>query len=116
MEIIDNHSAFGRSRVAIGLFETETEAKNFYAYLKTYLIRFMFLMTDENLTSLGKKVPDILDYTNNNKFVDFSKDLDAQLFKLFELSNEEIKYIKSTIDEIRKKRGEKAETHVKPMT
>ncbi len=116
LEIIDNHSAFGRSRVAIGLFETETEAKNFYAYLKTYLIRFMFLMTDENLTSLGKKVPDILDFTNNNKFVDFSKDLDAQLFKLFELSNEEIKYIKSTIDEIRKKRGEKAETHVKPMT
>lgn len=63
IEIIDNHSAFGRSRVALGSFKTETEAINFYHYCKATLIRFMFLMTDEALTSLGKKVPDVLDYS-----------------------------------------------------
>ena len=106
LEIIDNHTAFGRSKVALGSFKSEREAQNFYAYLKTYLVRFMFLMTDENLTSLGKKVPDFMDYTQNNKYIDFSKDLNEQLFKLFELSNDEINYIKTTIDEIKKKRGE----------
>ena len=35
----------------------------------------MFLMTDEALTSLGKKVLDIIDYTDNNGLVDFSKDV-----------------------------------------
>ena len=115
LTIIDNHSAFGRSRVALGIFNTKNEAENFYNYIKTYLIRFMFLMTDENLTSLGKKVPDILDYTNNNKYVDFTKDLDEQLFRLFELSKNEIDYVKTTIDKIKEKRGE-IETHVKAMT
>ena len=95
--IIDNHSAFGRSRVALNSFKTEIEAKNFYKYCKTNIIRYMFLMTDEALTSLGKKVPDIKDYTNNNKLVDFSKDLNKQLYELIGLSPEEIKFVESKI-------------------
>lgn len=55
IEVIDNHSAFGRSRVALGSFKTEKEAQNFFKYCRTNIIRFMFLMTDESLTSLGKK-------------------------------------------------------------
>ena len=98
IEIIDNHSAFGRSRVALGTFKTQEEATNFYNYCRTYLIRFMFLMTDESLTSLGKAVPDILDYSNKNKLVDFSRDLNSQLYKLFSLSENEIKYVESVID------------------
>lgn len=97
IEIIDNHSAFGRSRVALGSFKTEKEAQNFFKYCKTTLIRFMFLMTDESLTSLGKKVPDILDYTDENDIIDFSKDVNKQLCDLAELTVEERTYIESVI-------------------
>lgn len=57
----------------------------------------MFLMTDEALTSLGKKVPDIMDYSSENKLVDFTKNLDQQLFDLVGLSDEEVAYIVSVV-------------------
>lgn len=96
LEIIDNHSAFGRSRVALGTFSTENEAVNFYNFVKTDIVKFMFLMTDESLTSLGKRVPDLMNYEQLN-FIDFSDDLNSQLYKLIDLSDEEITYIKSKI-------------------
>ena len=58
----------------------------------------MFLMTDEALTSLGKRVPDILDYASNNTLIDFNDDLNVQLFQLIGLTDEEISYIKDIID------------------
>lgn len=97
IEIIDNHSAFGRSRVALGTFKTIEEAQNFFNYCNTKLIKFMFLMTDESLTSLGKKVPDVMDYSFENTLIDFTKDLDQQLFKLVGLSDEEVAYIVSVV-------------------
>lgn len=96
LAIIDNHSVFGRSRVALGIFKTELEAINFYNYCQTNLIKFMFLMTDESLTSLGKKVPDILDYTDTS-ILDFSKDLNSQLYELNKLTKDEIAFIEETI-------------------
>ena len=96
LEIIDNHSAFGRSRVALGTFKTETEAKNFYNFVKTDIVKFMFLMTDESLTSLGKRVPDLINY-NKLDFIDFDKDLNEQLNSLIGLTEQEIVYIRSKI-------------------
>lgn len=97
IEILDNHSAFGRSRVALGSFKTKEEAVNFFNYCRTPLIRFMFLMTDESLTSLAKKVPDLLDYTADNDLIDFSADLSEQLYRLIGLTDEEIKYVETVI-------------------
>ena len=97
IEVIDNHSAFGRSRVALGSFKTQEEAVNFFNYSRTALIRFMYLMTDESLTSLGKKVPDIMDYSSASELIDFSKDLNKQLYKLVGLTEEEISYVESVI-------------------
>ena len=57
----------------------------------------MFLMTDESLTSLAKKVPDIMDYSSKNEYIDFSKDVNAQLTKLIGLTGEEVAYIESKI-------------------
>ena len=57
----------------------------------------MFLMTDESLSSLGLKVPDIMDYSDNNQIVNFSKDLDKQLYNLIGLSASEIEYIESSV-------------------
>ena len=68
-----------------------------------YFIRYTFLLTDEALTSLGKEVPDLQDYTNNNSFIDFKKDIDIQLCKLFDISNDEFIYIKKRITNLRGK-------------
>lgn len=81
LAILDNHSAFGRSRVAIKTFDTKKEAENFYKYMKSELIRFAFLMTDESLTSLGKLVPDIGNYKDDNGIIDFSKNINEQLYR-----------------------------------
>lgn len=42
IQILDNYSAFGRSRVALKTFETEKEAQNFLAYVKSKFIRLPF--------------------------------------------------------------------------
>lgn len=97
IEIIDNHSAFGRSRVALGSFKTQQEAINFFNYSRTALIRFMYLMTDESLTSLAKRVPDVLDYSSTNELIDFTKDINSQLYRLVGLTEDEIQYVESII-------------------
>ncbi|WP_296109315.1 Eco57I restriction-modification methylase domain-containing protein [uncultured Alistipes sp.] len=95
--VIDNYSAFGRSRVALKTFETEKEARNFFKYATSEIIRFAFLMTDESLTSLAKKVPDLLDYADNKGLIDFNGDVNMQLYKLFEIDNAQQKYIKEVL-------------------
>lgn len=101
LEIIDNHSAFGRSRLALRSFHTEKEAQNFYNYVKSYFIRYAFLLTDEALTSLGKEVPDIGNYTDSNGILDFSKNIDNQLCEIFCISNDEFVYMKKRVDNLR---------------
>ncbi|MBS1324169.1 MAG: DEAD/DEAH box helicase family protein [Rikenellaceae bacterium] len=81
--IVDNHSAFGRSRVALKTFATEKEAQNFFKYATSEVIRFAFLLTDESLTSLAKKVPDLLDYSDENGIIDYNRDVNTQLYELF---------------------------------
>lgn len=101
LEIIDNHSAFGRSRLALRSFSTYKEAKNFYDYVSSYFVRYTFLLTDEALTSLGKEVPDLQDYTGENPFIDFEKDIDVQLCKLFNINDDEFAYMKNRVTSLR---------------
>lgn len=95
--IIDNHSAFGRVRVALKSFATEQEAKNFFKYATSEVIRFAFLLTDEALSSLAKKVPDLMDYTDANGIIDYSGDVDAQLYSLFGLNEADRQHIRSVL-------------------
>lgn len=95
--IVDNHSAFGRSRVALKTFATEKEAKNFFKYATSEIIRFAFLLTDESLTSLAKKVPDLLDYSDDNGFVDYNGDVNAQLYKLFGIDDKNQQHIREVL-------------------
>lgn len=97
LAIIDNHSAFGRSRVALRSFKTQKEAQNFYNFTKTTIIKFMYLMTDEQLTSLAMRVPDLIDYSDDNKLINFDGDINAQLAILVGFTNEELDYMKSRI-------------------
>lgn len=93
--VVDNHSAFGRSRVALKTFATEKEARNFFKYATSEVIRFAFLLTDESLTSLAKKVPDLLDYTDTNSLIDYDKDINTQLYKLLGIDENGQKYIQN---------------------
>lgn len=106
LEIIDNHSAFGRSRLALKSFEKEEEAVNFYKYVSSYFIKYTFLLTDESLTSLGKEVPDFDSYNDDNSMIDFHKDIDFQLCKIFGITDSEFDYIKKRVDGLRSKKNE----------
>lgn len=106
LEIIDNHSAFGRSRLALKSFLTESEAINFYNYVKSYFIKYTFLLTDEALTSLGKEVPDIGNYSSENTILDFTKNIDAQMCSIFGISDSEFAYMRNRVDGIRSKKNE----------
>ena len=100
LAIIDNRSAFGRARVALKSFKTENEAKNFFKYLQCPFIKYAFLLSDEALSSLAKFVPDILDYSNENGILDFSKsveDINNKLYKQYNLTDEEISFIEKMI-------------------
>ncbi|MDY3100029.1 MAG: Eco57I restriction-modification methylase domain-containing protein [Porphyromonas sp.] len=97
--VLDNRSAFGRSRVALKTFETEQEARNFYAYCQTDFIRYAFLLTDEALTSLGKLVPDLLDYTDDNGIIDYTQDVNVQLYQLFGIDATMQAIIEQTLSE-----------------
>lgn len=96
IEIIDNNSAFGRSRLALRSFNTKSEAENFMKYVQSRAIKYTFLMTKEALSSLGKRVPDIIEYSNNS-IIDFSIDIDEQLFQHWGLTQNEINHIKNTV-------------------
>lgn len=54
-------------------------------------------MTDESLTSLAKKVPDLIDYTANNGLIDYNEDVNMQLYKLFGIDNMQQLYIKEML-------------------
>ena len=95
--IVDNHSAFGRSRVALKTFATEQEAKNFFKYATSEIIRFAFLLTDESLTSLAKKVPDLLNYSDDNGIVDYSSNINAQLYELFGIDEKNQQHIRDVL-------------------
>ena len=64
--------------------------------MRTDIIKFLFLMTDESLTSLGKRVPDLIDY-KYSKIISFDSNLNDNLNKLIGLSEQEVIYIKSKI-------------------
>ena len=97
--VLDDRSAFGRSRVALKTFETEQEARNFYTYCQTDFIRYAFLLTDEALTSLGKLVPDLLDYTDGNGIIDYTQDVNVQLYQLFGIDETMQAIIEQTLSE-----------------
>ena len=78
-------------------FETEREAQNFFKYATSEIIRFAFLLTDESLTSLAKKVPDLIDYSDTNGLVNYNEDVNLQLYKLFDIDEKNQQYIKEVL-------------------
>lgn len=102
LELLDGHAAFGRSRVALGLFDTKAEAENFLHYVSSIIIQFAFLLTDESLTTLGMRVPDFKSYLSNETSIDFDSDIDKQLQEAIGFTDEEVSYMKDTVENLRK--------------
>ena len=100
LAIIDNMSAFGRARVALRSFKTKQEAENFFIYIKSNFVKYAFLMTDEALSSVAKKVPDFNDYSDNQVLINFHKDIDSQMYKLLGLTQQEIDFIETKVKEM----------------
>ena len=97
LELLDNHSAFGRSRVALGMFKTKTEAENFMKFCQSDIVRFLFLMTDEALTTLAKEVPWFEEWKTADGLLDFNDDVNKQLCTLFKLTKPESTYVTQNI-------------------
>ena len=68
--------------------------QNFFKYATSEVIRFAFLLTDESLTSLAKKVPDLLDYSDRNGVIDYNGNIDFQLYNLFRIDKKNQLHIK----------------------
>lgn len=95
-ELLEQQTAFGRSRILMGYFNTPQEAKNYLEYLNSNCVQFLVNLT-VGTANIGKFVPDFINFTNN-QLINFSKDIDNQLYTLFELTDEEIKHICNTVD------------------
>lgn len=87
--------------ISIGNFNTEVEAKNASNYIKTKLVRCLLgilKITQHNPKSNWSYIP-IQDFTNKSD-IDWSKsisEIDKQLYKKYQLSNEEIKFIEDNV-------------------
>ena len=87
------------SHLVIGAFDSEAEAKNLCAYLKTKLV--IFLVAYKQVKKLIQKYPKRELTWNSFEYVpvqDFSKSwTDAELYKEYELEQDEIAFIESNI-------------------
>lgn len=68
-----------------------------FKYATSEIIRFAFLLTDESLTSLAKKVPDLLNYSDDNGIVDYNSNINAQLYELFGIDEKNQQHIRDVL-------------------
>lgn len=100
-EISKPQEAFSDTFLAIGAFSTQEEAEACLKYIKTKFARVMLgvlKVTQHNPKSTWKYVP-LQDFTPNND-INWNKpiaDIDRQLYKKYNLSEEEIAFIESKV-------------------
>ena len=100
-EISKPQEAFSDTFLAIGAFSTQEEAEACLKYIKTKFARIMLgvlKVTQHNPKSTWKYVP-LQDFTPNSD-INWNKpiaDIDRQLYKKYNLSEEEIAFIESKV-------------------
>jgi site-specific DNA-methyltransferase (adenine-specific) len=91
VEVIGPKTVCTESYILLGPFQTKREAENCALYLKTKFVRHLI-----SLLSFSQDITrERFNYVPNEDFSDVIND--AQLYKKYELTNEEIQYIESTI-------------------
>ena len=88
----------------VRMFDTMSEAENLMKYLQTDLVIYLIssLQASFNITASNFRLVPDQDFTNNSD-IDWSKDLDdlnKQLYKKYNISDSEIKYIKESIQRV----------------
>lgn len=95
---------YTRSFIGIGSFEREDHAKALLKYIKSKFARVMLgilKITQDNTAEKWKYVP-LQDFTENSD-IDWNKDvtdIDKQLYKKYNLTEEEIKFIETNVKEM----------------
>jgi len=93
----DKNTTYGRAAISLAFFDTKIESENFYKYASTKFFEFCLrLSIAGRLKTFGVFVPDFEHYLNNS-FIQWNdltaKELDNQLYNIFDLSIDEIKLI-----------------------
>lgn len=88
----------------VRMFDTMSEAENLMKYLQTDLVIYLIssLQASFNITASNFRLVPDQDFTNNSD-IDWSKglvDLNKQLYKKYNISDSEIKYIKENIQRV----------------
>jgi len=92
--VVPNEYIVGESWRVVGDFKTQEEAQNYQKYLSTSFSRKLLAESKGGKNKTwGYFVPDLEDYTDNNPDIDWRLPLDPQLYKLFDLTEKEIKVI-----------------------
>lgn len=90
--------------ISIGMLDSETEAQNLLKYIKTKFSRALLGVnkaTQHNPKSVWRSIP-LQDFTNQSD-IDWNasiKNIDRQLYKKYNLSNEEIEFIETHVKEM----------------
>lgn len=74
-------------------------------FCQSNIVRFLFLMTDEALTTLAKEVPWFGEWQTADGLLDFNDDVNKQLCTLFKLTKPESTYVTKTIRILDASRG-----------
>lgn len=98
------YEAYTQTFIGVGAFDSCQEAENVIKYLKTKFARAMLgvlKVTQDNDREAWRMVP-LQDFTNNSD-IDWNKaihEIDRQLYKKYNLTQEEIDFIESNVKEM----------------
>lgn len=98
------HTACSDSLIPIGCFDNIIEAQNLQKYMTTRFLRFMvsILKMSQNVTQIVYRYVPLQDFTSSSD-IDWSQsiaDIDKQLYKKYNLSDEEINFIETNVKEM----------------
>lgn len=104
LKVINKNEVCTHSYIVIGNYNNENEANNLLKYLKTKMVRFLTYLsvTSIHLTQNNFKFVPLQDFTDNSdiKWSTSIEEIDKQLYRKYDLTNEEIDFINSTIKPI----------------
>lgn len=102
--IAEPNSGFTQTFLGIGAFDSKNEAENLLKYLKTKFLRTMLAIlkvTQDNSRETWKMIP-LQDFSSSSD-IDWTQsvhDIDQQLYKKYELTDEEQAFIESHVKEM----------------
>ncbi len=94
VECLPNNSAFGASRIALFMSDSEKECQNFMKYIKTDFFAALTIQEPNKRSSFGFVIPD-QDFSDKSD-IDWSKsieDIDEQLFQKYNITTEEREFL-----------------------